>query len=106
MDDHAPMQPITAALVDAMRDPNGQVREQAAMGLAITPGAEVIDPLLSALKDPDAQVREKAAIGLAFRRDPKIVEPLLIAIEDPTHKCARRRRSRSARAAIRAPWPH
>lgn len=73
---------ITAALVEALRDQDGQVREQAAMGLAITPGADVIDPLLDALKDPDAQVREKAAIGLAFRHDPKIVEPLLTAIED------------------------
>ena len=52
------------------------------MGLAMTPGADVIDPLLSALKDPDAQVREKAAIGLAFRRDPKIIDPLLTAMED------------------------
>jgi hypothetical protein len=82
MDDRRPMPPITAALVDAMRDANSQVREQAALGLAITPGAEVIAPLLSALQDPDAQVREKAAIGLAFRRDPKIVGPLLIAIDD------------------------
>lgn len=73
---------ITGALVDALRDQDGQVREQAAMGLALTPGTAVIDPLIDALKDPDAQVREKAAIGLAFRRDPKIVEPLLKAIED------------------------
>jgi beta-lactamase regulating signal transducer with metallopeptidase domain len=73
---------VTAALVDALKDDDGQVREQAAMGLAFTPGAGVIEPLLNALKDPDAQVREKAAIGLAFRRDPKIVEPLLTAIED------------------------
>ena len=73
---------ITKALVEALRDSDSQVREQAAMGLAVTPGAVVIDPLLSALKDPDAQVREKAAIGLAFRRDPKIIDPLLGAIED------------------------
>ncbi|MBY0493176.1 MAG: HEAT repeat domain-containing protein [Cyanobacteria bacterium] len=74
--------PITGALVQALGDADRQVREQAAIGLAITPGAEVIDPLLNALKDPDSQVREKAAIGLAFRRDPKVVDPLLIAIED------------------------
>ena len=74
--------PVTAALVEALRDEDSQVREQAALGLAITPGADVIDPLLSALKDPDAQVREKAAIGLVFRRDPRIVEPLLNAMED------------------------
>jgi beta-lactamase regulating signal transducer with metallopeptidase domain len=74
--------PITKALIGALKDDDRQVREQAAMGLAITPGAAVIDPLINALKDPDAQVREKAAIGLAFRRDPKIVEPLLSAIAD------------------------
>jgi bla regulator protein blaR1 len=82
LDDGAVTQAVTGALVDAMRDSDGQVREQAAMGLAITPGADVIEPLINALKDPDAQVREKAAIGLAFRRDPKIVDPLLTAIED------------------------
>jgi beta-lactamase regulating signal transducer with metallopeptidase domain len=82
LDEQAARPSITGALVDALGDQDGQVREQAAMGLAITPGAEVIDPLIKALKDPDAQVREKAAIGLAFRGDPKIVEPLLEAIVD------------------------
>jgi beta-lactamase regulating signal transducer with metallopeptidase domain len=82
LDDQQPASPITGTLVEALRDEDRQVREQAAIGLAFTPGTEVIDPLLAALKDPDAQVREKAAIGLAFRRDPKIVEPLLTAITD------------------------
>ncbi|HEX6163184.1 MAG TPA: M56 family metallopeptidase [Vicinamibacterales bacterium] len=72
----------TEALVQALKDSDRQVREHAAIGLAVTPGAGVIDPLLNALRDPDAQVREKAAIGLAFRRDPKIVDPLLVAMED------------------------
>lgn len=82
LDDQSADPSVTGALVDALSDRDGQVREHAAMGLAIIPGAEVIEPLISALKDPDSQVREKAAIGLAFRRDPKIVEPLLTAIED------------------------
>jgi bla regulator protein BlaR1 len=77
-----PSSAITGALVDALNDSNGQVREQAAMGLALTPGGDVIDPLLKALKDKDPQVREKAAIGLSFRRDGRIVQPLLTAIED------------------------
>ena len=77
-----PSSAITGALVDALNDSNGQVREQAAMGLALTPGGDVIDPLLKALKDKDPQVREKAAIGLSFRRDGRIVQPLLAAIED------------------------
>jgi hypothetical protein len=82
MDDQAVMPSITGALVEALADADRQVREQAAIGLAVTPGNEVIEPLLTALKDPDSQVREKAAIGLAFRRDPRIIEPLLAAIED------------------------
>jgi beta-lactamase regulating signal transducer with metallopeptidase domain len=73
---------VTAPLIEALDDRDAQVREQAAIGLAFTPGTEVIDPLLRALKDPDSQVREKAAMGLAFRRDPRIVEPLLTAIAD------------------------
>ena len=82
LDSQQPASPITGALVEALRDEDRQVREQAAMGLAFTPGTDVIDPLLAALRDPDAQVREKAAMGLAFRRDPKIVKPLLTAIAD------------------------
>ena len=65
--------PITGALVEALNDTSRQVREQAAMGLALMPGGDVIDPLLKALKDEDPQVREKAAIGLSFRRDARIV---------------------------------
>jgi beta-lactamase regulating signal transducer with metallopeptidase domain len=77
-DDHG----ITDTLVRSLNDGSGQVREQAALGLALTPGSAVIDPLLAALKDRDSQVREKAAIGLAFRRDPRIIEPLLAAMSD------------------------
>jgi len=82
IDEQSPLPSLTGALVAALSDADRQVREQAAIGLAVTPGADVIDPLLSALKDPDSQVREKAAIGLAFRRDPKIIDPLLTAMED------------------------
>ena len=78
-----PQRTITDALVSALDDSDGQVREQAAMGLALTPGSDVIAPLLKALSDAEPQVREKAAIGLSFRRDSRIVAPLLGAIEDP-----------------------
>jgi vesicle coat complex subunit len=73
---------VTDALIDALADSDRQVREQAALSLAFTPGDEVIDALLGALKDSDSQVREKAAIGLSFRRDPRIIEPLLEAMRD------------------------
>lgn len=73
---------MTDMLMRSLNDGNGQVREQAALGLALTPGDAVIEPLLAALNDSDSQVREKAAIGLAFRRDPRIIEPLLAAMND------------------------
>jgi hypothetical protein len=73
---------IVPVLARSLKDQDSEVREEAAMGLAIIPGTGVIDPLLAALKDPDAQVREKAAIGLVFRRDPRIVDPLLAAMDD------------------------
>lgn len=73
---------VLASLTASLQDQDRGVREEAAMGLALIPGASVIDPLLTALKDPDAQVREKAAIGLVFRRDPRIIDPLLEAMED------------------------
>jgi len=82
LDDRAQAPRITEALTGALGDANAQVREKAAMGLAFTPGADVIEPLLGALNDPDGQVREKAAIGLAFRRDPRIVAPLITAMSD------------------------
>lgn len=82
LDDPTAGEGMLAILVHALSDSSGQVREQAALGLALTPGDAVIDPLLSALKDRDSQVREKAAIGLAFRRDPRIIAPLLAAMSD------------------------
>ncbi len=82
LDDRGQQPRITETLVGALGDPNAEVREKAVLGLAFTPGAEVIDPLLTALSDSDGQVREKAAIGLAFRRDRRIVAPLIIAMSD------------------------
>jgi beta-lactamase regulating signal transducer with metallopeptidase domain len=77
--DRDAIQPLQAALDDGDQD----VREKAALGLALMSGAEVIPPLLKALADADAQVREKAAIGLALRRDPRVVDALLTAMTDP-----------------------
>jgi beta-lactamase regulating signal transducer with metallopeptidase domain len=82
LDDREDPSPITKALTRALDDPDRQVREQAALGLALVPGTGTIAPLLIALNDPDAQVREKAAIGLVFRRDARVVEPLLKAMGD------------------------
>jgi beta-lactamase regulating signal transducer with metallopeptidase domain len=82
LDDRETPSPAMKALVRALGDPDGQVREQAALGLALVPGKETIEPLLTALGDSDSQVREKAAIGLAFRRDTRVVDRLLNAMND------------------------
>ena len=82
LDDTQAVPGLTDLLIRALSDASGQVREQATLGLALTPGNAVIEPLLAALRDSDSQVREKAAIGLAFRRDPRIIEALLTAISD------------------------
>lgn len=82
LDDVQQANGLTEILIRALTDASSHVREQATLGLAVTPGSAVIDPLLLALKDPDSQVREKAAIGLAFRRDPRIIAPLLVAMTD------------------------
>jgi HEAT repeat protein len=73
---------LLASLIAGLDDSSQDVREKAAMGLALRSSPEVIEPLLRALRDPDAQVREKAAAGLSLRRDPRVVDALLIAITD------------------------
>lgn len=73
---------VRKALVGALEDSSDDVREKAALGLALRAGADVVPPLLHALKDPSPQVREKAAIGLAFRRQPEVLEALLEAVHD------------------------
>lgn len=72
-----------AALVEALEDEDEDVREQAAMSLALRSGPDVVEPLLTALSDSSSQVREKAALGLAMRRDPRVVDALLAAASDP-----------------------
>jgi len=71
-----------AALAGALTDESRDVRERAALGLAMTSDHGVIEPLILALQDPDAEVREKAAIGLGFRSESSVVDPLLAALGD------------------------
>lgn len=73
---------LIESLAAALEDDNQDVREKAAIGLALRSSPEVVEPLLRALRNPDAQVREKAAAGLSLRRDPRVVDALLVAITD------------------------
>lgn len=69
-------------LADALQSESRNVREEAAMGLALAQSPSAIEPLIRALEDPDADVREKAALGLGFRSDSTVVDPLLAALGD------------------------
>ncbi|MEW6320417.1 MAG: M56 family metallopeptidase [Acidobacteriota bacterium] len=75
--------PARSPYVRALKDADAQVREQAAIGLALLSDPDVVTPLLDALRDPAGQVREKAAAGLALRRDGRVVPALVEAMRDP-----------------------
>jgi hypothetical protein len=74
---------VIAALLSALKDPDSQVREKAAIGLAFRRDPTIVDPLLAALEDSDAHVREKAAIALGASGDPRAVPALAKALKDP-----------------------
>jgi HEAT repeat protein len=67
---------ITAALVDLLRDPDVDLRIQAALALGSQSGPEAAAALLDALEDPDANVRFHAIEALGRLSPPAAVEPL------------------------------
>ena len=60
-----------------------QVREKAAMGLALRRDARSVDALIETADDPDAQVREKVAMALGTSGDPRAAAVLTRALDDP-----------------------
>jgi beta-lactamase regulating signal transducer with metallopeptidase domain len=74
---------VIAPLLAALQDPDPQVREKAAIGLAFRRDPRIVDPLLVAIADPDSQVREKAAIALGASGDRRVVAALTNALKDP-----------------------
>ncbi|RVU22168.1 hypothetical protein EOT10_24740 [Streptomyces antnestii] len=76
-----------AALVALAGDPDGDVRNWAAAGLASAPAdtAGVRQALVALLDDPVADAAAEAARGLAVRHDPRAVDALarILAVEAP-----------------------
>ena len=70
-------------LLSALKDPDAQVREKAAIGLAFRRDPKIVEPLLAAMEDSDSQVREKAAIALGASGDERAVGALTKAMKDP-----------------------
>lgn len=55
---------VLQALAEALRDPEGDIREQAALAIGILNGRAVVQELVGALQDPDPDVRGAAATAL------------------------------------------
>ena len=65
-----------AALIEALKDSDKDVRETAMAALADVRDPRVFEPLMGALHDASPDLREKAAFGLGRLRDKRAVEPL------------------------------
>jgi beta-lactamase regulating signal transducer with metallopeptidase domain len=73
---------IIAALTDALKDENKDVREQALHTLMRMRAALPVETYLTLMKDEDADVRQQAVFAIGRLRDPKYFDVLLSAIKD------------------------
>jgi HEAT repeat protein/beta-lactamase regulating signal transducer with metallopeptidase domain len=71
-----------AALVEALKDEDAEVREQALFALSQIDGPRATEALIAALKDPNPQVRQKAVYGLGMRHGEGQVDALTGALRD------------------------
>lgn len=71
-----------AALMDALKDTDKDVRETAMSALVQMRAPGMFEPLVAALKDASADLREQAAFGLGQLRDARAAEPLTAALKD------------------------
>jgi HEAT repeat protein/beta-lactamase regulating signal transducer with metallopeptidase domain len=73
---------VVAALMEAMKDSDREVRESAMHALVRMRHPAMFEPLVLALKDSSADIRESAAFGLGQLRDKRAAEPLKAALKD------------------------
>jgi HEAT repeat protein/beta-lactamase regulating signal transducer with metallopeptidase domain len=79
---HANDPRTVAALIEALKDSDKEVRETALSALTQMRDPRVYEPLTTALKDADANIRQQAAFGLGQLRDQRAIEPLTAALQD------------------------
>lgn len=66
-----------SSLIDALKDPNGHVRREAALAMQNSNSKQVVEPLFNSLKtEPYGDVREAVGMTLAARKDPEITRKL------------------------------
>lgn len=71
-----------AALTEALKDTDKDVRETAMHALVQMRDPSIFEPLIKALTDAAADVREQAAFGLGQMHDRRAVGPLTAALKD------------------------
>ena len=69
-------------LIQALSDPNPDVRRQAAHGLGEAGASEAINPLLDELRDQESDIRGEAAEALGKIGDHHVIDPLIEALDD------------------------
>ena len=73
---------VVAALTDALKDENKDVRSQALHALTMMRAPIATDTYISLMKDGDPEVREQAVSALGRMRDPKHIDLFLAALKD------------------------
>lgn len=73
---------VVAALVEALKDSDKEVRESAMQALANMRAPEALEPIRGSLKDTNPSVRQQAASALGQYRDRSSVDALVGALQD------------------------
>ena len=84
-----------AALVEALKDPDADVRQHALWALTRVRGNVPLESLMTLAKDANDDVRQQALRLLARSRDPKAM-PILMAATDPRRAASAQRNRGSA----------
>lgn len=74
--------PVVQSFIDALGNPNAQVRAGAASVLADVADPNSVEKLLETMGDPDKNVRRWSAYALGEIGDPRAVKPLMVALTD------------------------
>jgi HEAT repeat protein len=77
------------ALIEALHDPDHEVRLEAVSALGGIVDDRAVGPLIGALTDSDNTVRLFAASSLGFIGKPQAVEPLLLLLKEPDPEMCR-----------------
>jgi HEAT repeat protein len=87
-------------LLEAVADPDWQVRQEAVRGLGAVKDARAIEALIGLVRDHSPGVRVAAATTLGTLEDARAVAPLAALLDEPAHEL----RAAAAGALVRLKW--